>query len=111
MSGRLTLAALHLAPQVIQRGHFSEQEAASLIQRLLDFVAFAHSNNVIHRDLKVCYFGRETAAAGVQLAGVALAAVGLPAYHGLLAGTPLQAADSSMHVQQPLEWQLAHAYV
>jgi serine/threonine protein kinase len=34
-----------------KQGHFSEKDAAEKMQNLLDFIDFAHSQNIIHRDL------------------------------------------------------------
>lgn len=31
------------------QGHFSEKDAAEKMQSLLDFIAYAHSKNIIHR--------------------------------------------------------------
>ena len=37
-------------------GAFSEEAGKKLFKQLLDAVGYLHSNNVTHRDLKVCSF-------------------------------------------------------
>lgn len=41
-----------LFDQIIEKGHFTERDAADKMHCLLDFIAFAHSKHIIHRDLK-----------------------------------------------------------
>lgn len=41
-----------LFDRIIQRGHYSEREAARLIQVIVSVVEFCHSLGVMHRDLK-----------------------------------------------------------
>ncbi len=40
-----------LFDQIISKGHFSEKDAAEKMRSLLDFIAFAHSKNIIHRQV------------------------------------------------------------
>eukprot|EP00638_Chattonella_subsalsa_P005236 CAMPEP_0117758148 /NCGR_PEP_ID=MMETSP0947-20121206/15196_1 /TAXON_ID=44440 /ORGANISM="Chattonella subsalsa, Strain CCMP2191" /LENGTH=407 /DNA_ID=CAMNT_0005578261 /DNA_START=646 /DNA_END=1869 /DNA_ORIENTATION=+ len=41
-----------LFEKIVQRPRFSEKEAVSIIQQLLDAVAYCHERGVVHRDLK-----------------------------------------------------------
>ena len=41
-----------LFDEIIDRGKFSEKEAAIVMKQLLSSIAYCHSHNIMHRDLK-----------------------------------------------------------
>ena len=41
-----------LFDEVLQRGKFSERDAAVLLKQVLSCVNYCHKNNIVHRDLK-----------------------------------------------------------
>jgi len=41
-----------LFEKVVERGHFSEQQACTLVQQILGAVSYLHKNGIAHRDLK-----------------------------------------------------------
>ena len=43
---------LHWFDKVVEKGSFSEKEAAWVMKQLISAVNYIHSNNIVHRDLK-----------------------------------------------------------
>merc|ERR1711988_277175 len=41
-----------LFDKIIEAGHFTEQQAASLMQQIIRAIYYMHENHVVHRDLK-----------------------------------------------------------
>ncbi|CAL1591797.1 unnamed protein product [Knipowitschia caucasica] len=41
-----------LFDRIVERGYYSEQDAAHVIKQILEAVAYLHENGVVHRDLK-----------------------------------------------------------
>jgi len=41
-----------LFDHIVNRGHYSEHDAALVIRQIIEAVAYLHSNNIAHRDLK-----------------------------------------------------------
>ncbi|MGH0156078.1 UNVERIFIED_CONTAM: hypothetical protein FKN15_030831 [Acipenser sinensis] len=41
-----------VAVRIVQRGYYSERDAAHVIKQILEAVAYLHENGVVHRDLK-----------------------------------------------------------
>ncbi|XP_075681503.1 calcium/calmodulin-dependent protein kinase type IV-like [Rhinoderma darwinii] len=41
-----------LFDRIVERGYYSERDAASVVQQILEAVAYLHANRVVHRDLK-----------------------------------------------------------
>lgn len=41
-----------------REGHYSEKEAARIMREIVSAVAYMHSRNVMHRDLKVIFCSR-----------------------------------------------------
>lgn len=41
-----------LFDQIVQKGSFTEDEAAKVVKQILSAVNYIHSNNIVHRDLK-----------------------------------------------------------
>ncbi|XP_053320867.1 calcium/calmodulin-dependent protein kinase type IV-like [Spea bombifrons] len=41
-----------LFDRIVERGYYSEQDAALVVQQVLEAVTYLHSNGVVHRDLK-----------------------------------------------------------
>lgn len=42
-----------LFDQIVNRGSYSEADAAAIVRQILDAVAYMHNNGIAHRDLKV----------------------------------------------------------
>jgi calcium-dependent protein kinase len=38
--------------QILERGNFTEADAAAIIKQVLIAINYCHSNNIVHRDLK-----------------------------------------------------------
>ncbi|KAJ9530088.1 hypothetical protein QJQ45_023367 [Haematococcus lacustris] len=46
------MPALALFDAIVQKGHFTEADAATIMRQLLQFIAYMHNRNVVHRDIK-----------------------------------------------------------
>lgn len=42
-----------LFDRIVQKGSYTEKDAAALLKQILEAVHYMHSNQVVHRDLKV----------------------------------------------------------
>ena len=38
--------------EIIDRGHFSERDAAMIMRQLLSCINYCHAKNIVHRDIK-----------------------------------------------------------
>lgn len=43
-----------LFDRIVEKGSYTEKDASKLIAQVLDAVAYLHSKDIVHRDLKVC---------------------------------------------------------
>lgn len=41
-----------LFDEIIERGHFTEKDAAVIIRQLLSWINYCHARNIVHRDIK-----------------------------------------------------------
>jgi len=46
------LSGGELFDRIVEKGHFSEKSAASIIRQITNSLDYLHSNNIVHRDLK-----------------------------------------------------------
>jgi len=46
------LSGGELFDRIVEKGHFSEKNAASIIKQITNSLDYLHSNNIVHRDLK-----------------------------------------------------------
>ena len=44
-----------LFDRIVEKGSYTEKDASDLIRQILEAVAYLHSIEICHRDLKVCY--------------------------------------------------------
>jgi serine/threonine protein kinase len=42
-----------LFDKIVERGTYSEKDAAKLVSEILDAISYLHNSGVVHRDLKV----------------------------------------------------------
>lgn len=45
-----------LFDRIVEKGSYTEKDAADLIRQVLEAVDYMHEQGVVHRDLKVLYF-------------------------------------------------------
>ena len=50
---KLTCFVKQLFDRIVEKEHYSEKEASDTIRPIVDAIKYCHSNNIIHRDLKV----------------------------------------------------------
>jgi calcium/calmodulin-dependent protein kinase I len=43
-----------LFDKIVERGQYSEKDAAHIVRQILSAVQYLHANDIAHRDLKVC---------------------------------------------------------
>jgi len=55
---RFSVTGGELFNKIVTKGFYSESDGAFLIKQILDGIAFMHSKNLVHRDLKVRYTNR-----------------------------------------------------
>jgi len=75
--GEYNPANAELFDRIVERGSFGEEEAISIIVKILDAVSYLHNTNVVHRDLKpenvICYMnGKEEV---VKLSGFEISTI------------------------------------
>jgi len=46
------LSGGELFDRIVEKGHFSEKEAASIVRQITNSLAYLHENKIVHRDLK-----------------------------------------------------------
>jgi serine/threonine protein kinase len=42
-----------LFDQIVERGSYTEEDAAAIVRDVVDAAAYLHRHNIVHRDLKV----------------------------------------------------------
>ena len=51
----LSILGGELFDDIVAREFYSEKDASTCIQQILDSVAYCHKHDIIHRDIKVSY--------------------------------------------------------
>lgn len=53
-SERFRVTGGELFDRIVEKGSYTEKDAADLIRQVLEAVDYMHEQGVVHRDLKVC---------------------------------------------------------
>jgi len=49
---------LELFDKIVDRGNYSEKDAANIVRQILEAVKYLHNEGIVHRDLKVTLTSR-----------------------------------------------------